>query len=325
MDEKYQLMLVDYGVRIITALVIYIVGKWIAKIITGLVKKTMEKRNIDTALVSFAGNVLYFFLVVVVIVAAITQLGVQTTSLIAMIGAGTLAIGLSLQGSLANLASGVLIVILKPFRIGDVIDAAGAVGSVEDIQLLSTRLKTPDNRVIHIPNGSIMGGPITNITANDTRRVDMVFGIGYDDDVRKTKRILEEIINADDRVLEDPAPVIVLSELADSSVNFNVRPWVNKADYWAVLFDTTESVKLRFDAEGITIPYPQTDVHLHISRRRLIRRTLPLFSTLAPLAARAAGGAFFVLLPAFRTGTRVCSLAKRQSSEKNLLILPVNG
>jgi small conductance mechanosensitive channel len=134
---------------------------------------------------------------------------------------------------------------------------------VEDIQLLSTKLKTPDNRVIHIPNGSVMGGPIINITANDTRRVDMVFGIGYDDDVRKAKSLLEEIIKADERVLEDPAPVIVLSELADSSVNFNVRPWVNKADYWGVLFDTTEAVKLRFDAEGISIPYPQTDVHVH--------------------------------------------------------------
>jgi small conductance mechanosensitive channel len=201
-----------------------------------------------------------------VLIAALSHLGIDTTSLVALLGAAGLAVGLSLQDSLGNFAAGVMIIVFKPFKKGDFIDAGGAMGTVDAISIFTTIMTTPDNKEIIIPNGSIIGGNITNYSARPTRRVDMVFGISYDDDLQKAKAILQEIIAADSRVLSEPAPVVTLGELADSSVNFLVRPWVNAADYWGVMWDTTEQVKLRFDAEGISIPFPQMDVHLQTSK-----------------------------------------------------------
>jgi small conductance mechanosensitive channel len=200
---------------------------------------------------------------VFVIIAAINTLGVQTTSFIAVIGAAGLAIGFALQGSLANFASGVMLIIFRPFKAGDFVEAGGTSGAVEAIHIFNTVLKTPDNKKVIIPNSKVTGDNIVNYSAKDTRRVDLVFGIGYEDDIRKAKQTLEQIVASDERVLKDPAPTIAVSELGDSSVNFVVRPWVNTADYWSVYFDLTEKVKLTFDDQGISIPFPQTDVHLH--------------------------------------------------------------
>lgn len=255
--------ILSWVIRIVGAIVVWVVGKWASRKISNLLRTQMERREVDSVLVSFAGNATYFVLLILVMIMALSTLGIQTASLIAAVGAATLAIGLALQGSLANLASGVLIVILKPFKIGDFIMAGGTSGIVEDIQLLSTTLRSPDNKEIHIPNGSVMGGAITNISARETRRVDLVFGISYGDDIDKAKEILTDILAQDERILDDPAPQIALSELGDSSVNFVVRPWVKAADYWAVNFETTEAVKKRFDAAGISIPFPQRDVHIY--------------------------------------------------------------
>jgi small conductance mechanosensitive channel len=181
--------------------------------------------------------------------------------LIALIGAAGLAVGLSLQSTLQNLAAGVMLIIFRPFKAGDFIDAGGVVGTVENIQIFNTVMRTGDNREIIVPNGGIFGGTITNYSARETRRVDMVFGIGYDDDIRKAKEVIKGILDADTRILKDPAPLIAVGELADSSVNFNVRPWCKSGDYWDVYFDTHEKIKLTFDEQGISIPYPQMDVH----------------------------------------------------------------
>ncbi len=260
--EKGIDFLTTYGIQILIALIIFIVGRWVAKVVTGGIRKMMEKRNVDPALVSFGSNLIYTILLVFVVIAAIDKIGVQTTSLVAVIGAAGLAIGLALQGSLANFASGVLIIIFRPFKIGDFIDAGGATGVVEEIGILVTILKTPDNKKIIAPNSAIMSGVITNVTANDTRRVDMVFGVSYTDDLEKVKSVLEEIIASDERILKDPEPQVVVAEHGDSSVNFKVRPWVATADYWGVYFDMHMKVKVRFDQEGISIPFPQRDVHL---------------------------------------------------------------
>lgn len=205
----------------------------------------------------------YIALLVFVVLAALGQLGIQTTSFIAVIGAAGLAIGLALQGSLSNFAAGFLMIIFRPFKVGDVIEGAGVTGVVETIQVFTTQLKTPDNRTVIIPNASLTAGNITNWTVKGTRRVDLVMGIGYDDDIDKAKKIMADILAKDERVLKDPAPKIALVELADSSVNFVVRPWVKVEDYWDVYFDTTENIKKSFDAEGISIPYPQRDVHVY--------------------------------------------------------------
>lgn len=251
-----------YGVRIIGALVIFIVGKWLAGLLTGVVKRLMKNANVDETLLTFLGNLAYALLLTFVVLAAISQLGVNTTSFIAVLGAAGLAIGLALQGSLSNLGAGVLLIIFKPFKIGDVVEAGGALGAVEELNIFTTQLKTPDNKVVIIPNSNIMGGNITNYSAKDTRRVDLVFGVGYSDDLKKVKEELVNILNEDERVLKDPAPVVAVSELADSSVNFVVRPWVRSADYWGVYFDLHERVKRRFDEQGISIPFPQRDVHV---------------------------------------------------------------
>jgi small conductance mechanosensitive channel len=251
-----------WGLKILLALIIFYVGRMVVGIIVKSIRKLLLARQMDEILVSFLTSIIRWVLLLFVIVAALSQLGINTTSLVALLGAAGLAIGLSLQSSLSNFASGVMLIIFRPFTKGDFVEAGGATGVVESISIFTTTMTTPDNKEVIVPNGSILGNNITNYSARDTRRVDMVFGISYDDDIRRARQLLEEIVAADDRVLTEPEPVIALSELADSSVNFIVRPWVNTADYWSLLWDTTEAVKLKFDEAGISIPYPQMDVHL---------------------------------------------------------------
>ncbi len=261
--EKIYGLLAVYGIKIIAAITILIIGKWIANFFRKLINKILAKRQLDPALRSFVASLIYYVLLVFIVLAALSQLGIQTTSFIAVIGAAGLAIGLALQGSLANFAAGFLIIIFRPFKTGDYIEGAGTAGTVEEIEIFTTQLKTPDNKTVIIPNASITSGNIVNYSTKGTRRVDMVFGISYEDDIDKAKKILQAIIAEDDRVLKDPEPLIALAELGDSSVNFYVRPWTKSDDYWSFLFDTTEKVKKRFDAEGISIPYPQRDVHVY--------------------------------------------------------------
>ena len=255
--------MINFGVNIVIAAIILVVGIWLAKRLKGWAAKIMEGRGMDIMLATFLSSIIHILLVVFVVIAALGQLGIQTTSLIAVVGAAGLAIGLALQSSLANFASGVMIIALRPFKVGDFVEAGGISGVVEGIQIFSTQMRTGDNKSIIVPNGSITSSTITNYSAKDTRRVDMVFGISYDDDIKTAKQVLQDLVKADDRILDDPAPVIAVSELADNSVNFIVRPWVNTADYWNVYWDMTEAVKQRFDAEGLHIPYPQRDVHLY--------------------------------------------------------------
>ncbi len=250
-----------YGFRLIGAILIFYIGKIVARFLTNFSKKAMQKASVDDTITKFAGNVIYSGLMVFIILAALSKLGINTNSFIAILGAAGLAVGLAFQGTLSNVGAGVLLVFFRPFNVGDFINAAGESGSVEEINLFSTLLKTGDNKQIIIPNSAIIGGNITNFSKKETRRVDFTFGIGYDDDLKLAKETLEEIINADERVLKDPAPFVAVSELADSSVNFVVRAWVKSADYWGVYFDTIEKVKLTFDEKNISIPYPQMDIH----------------------------------------------------------------
>jgi small conductance mechanosensitive channel len=253
---------IPWGLKIILAVVIFYIGRIVVSVVIKVVKKLMQARAMDAILISFLTSILRLVLLLFVVIAALSQLGIDTTSLVALLGAAGLAIGLSLQGSLSNLASGVMLIIFRPFTKGDFVEAGGATGVIEKINIFTTTMTTPDNKEVIIPNGAILGSNITNFSARPTRRVDMVFGISYDDDIRKTKQVLEDILAADERILKDPAPVVALGALADSSVNFLVRPWVKTEDYWKVFWDTTETVKLRFDAEDITIPYPQMDMHM---------------------------------------------------------------
>jgi len=256
-------LLVTFGLRLLAAAAIFIIGRWIAKMLTNVAKRMMSKAQVEDTLSRFLGNIIYTVLLAVVIISTINQLGIETTSLLAVLGAAGLAVGLALQGSLSNFASGVLIVAFKPYKVGDFIEAGGVSGSVEEVQIFTTVLKSPDNKKIIVPNSQVMAAEIVNYSANDTRRVDLVAGCGYDDDLDKVRRILNDIVSSDDRVLADPAPTIAISELADSSVNFVVRPWVKGADYWGVYFDLTEQIKKRFDTDGVSIPYPQRDVHVY--------------------------------------------------------------
>ena len=258
-------ILAVYGLKAIAAIAIFIVGKIIAKLVKAGIAKTMAKAGSDPILISFTTNMVYAALLAFIIIAALGQLGIQTTSFIAILGAAGLAIGLALQGSLANFAAGVLMIILRPFKQGDFIEGGGVSGVVEEVRIFNTIMRTGDNKTIIIPNGSLMNDNIINYSSKPTRRLDLVIGIGYDDDIKKAKNVLNELMQHDDRILKDPAPVIGLLELADSSVNFAVRPWVKSDDYWNVHFDLLESIKLRFDKDGISIPYPQQDLHLHNS------------------------------------------------------------
>ena len=251
-----------YAFSLIMAILVFIVGKWIARKITNLLVTVLKKVNgMDHTLVRFLENIVYYILMIVVILTALSELGIETTSFLAILGAAGLAIGLALKDSLGNFASGVMIILFKPFKVGDVVNAAGVTGSVKEVGIFNSVFITPDNQKIIVPNGAITSGSITNINANDTRRVDLVVGIGYDDDIKKAKEILNRIIESDERVLIEKGITVAVSELADSSVNFVVRAWVNTPDYWAVKFDLTENIKITFDNEGISIPYPQQDVH----------------------------------------------------------------
>ena len=256
-------LLMPWAIRIGVALAIFIVGRWIARWLTNMVRKVMAKSSMDEMLINFLGNIVYMVLLLAVVMAALDHLGIQTTSLLAVFGAAGLAIGLALKDSLSNFSSGVMIILFRPFKVGDFVEAGGATGVIEEVRIFATIMKTGDNREIIVPNSQIYSGTIVNYSAKDTRRIDLVFGIGYDDDIAKAKQIMDDIMKQDDRILSDPAPAVAVGELADSSVNFNVRPWVNSGDYWPVRGDLLEKIKLAFDANGISIPYPQQDVYMH--------------------------------------------------------------
>jgi small conductance mechanosensitive channel len=255
-------LITQFGFNIIVAIVIFIVGQWIAKLLKKLLQKVMTSRNVDVTVVDFVGTVVYVILLIFVILAAIGKLGVPTASMVAIVGAAGLAVGFALQGSLANFAAGILLIVFRPVKVGDFIEGAGVSGVVEKVAIFTTQLKTPDNKTVIIPNAQLTAGNITNYTEKDTRRVDLVIGVSYSDDIDKVRGLINDELSKDDRILPDPAPMIVVAELADSSVNFAVRPWVKPEDYWSVYFDLTENLKKRFDAEGVTIPFPQHDVHL---------------------------------------------------------------
>jgi len=251
------------GPNLIAALLILVVGRWLVKWVTILIRKALNKTGMDVTLVRFLEKLLYYTLLVAVLIAAADQVGIKTTSFLAILGAAGLAVGLALKDSLSNFASGVMLILFKPFKVDDVVTVAGVTGKVLRIDIFSSVLLTPDNQKIIIPNSSITGGIITNITANPTRRIDLVIGISYDDDLRKAKEVLENIIKADARILTDPAPSVVLGELGASSVDLFVRPWVNSSDFWGVRCDLIEKIKLTFDEQNISFPFPQQDVHLY--------------------------------------------------------------
>jgi small conductance mechanosensitive channel len=254
---------ITYGLKILLAVVVLIIGLWIIKAILNAMGKNMEKRDVDPTLRQFLRSLLSMLLKIMLIISVISMLGVEMTSFVAILAAAGLAVGMALSGTLQNFAGGVMLVIFKPFKVGDFIDAQGYMGTVKEIQIFNTILKTPDNKTIIIPNGGLSTSSMTNFSTEPQRRVDFTFGIGYSDDIDKAKKVIEGLIAADDRILKDPAPFIAVSELADSSVNFAVRVWADAANYWGIFFDMTENVKKTFDKEGISIPFPQTDVHVH--------------------------------------------------------------
>ena len=261
--ETLNAIVLPWAIKIVFALAIFIVGRMLAKSITSLVRKVMQKSNMDEALVKFLGGIIYTVLLVAVILAAIDTLGVNVTSLLAILGAAGLAVGLALKDSLSNFAAGVMIMIFRPFKIGDFVTTGGVSGVVDEIGLFCVLMHTGDNQRIIIPNSAVYGNTITNTSALPTRRIDLVIGISYDDNIGTAKQIIEGIIGADERILADPAPVIAVSELADSSVNLVVRPWVSTADYWAVRFHLLETIKVKLEEGGISIPFPQRDVHIY--------------------------------------------------------------
>ena len=260
--QKVYEYLAQYGLKVIAALIILLVGRWLAKFISRLIERALIKSHVDKTLAKFAKNLSHIGLLIFVVIAAVASLGVETTQFAVVVGAAGLAIGLALQGSLSNFASGFLMIIFRPFKVGDFIEAAGVKGTVKEIQIFNTIVNTADNIRAIIPNSQITGGNVLNYTINGTRRVDLVVGISYEDDLKKAKQVIEKVLAEDDRVLKDPNPTVAVLELGDSSVNFVVRPWVKSADYWDTYFDITAKVKLALDASGITIPFPQRDVHI---------------------------------------------------------------
>jgi len=260
--DKIIALIQDYGLPLVWAIIIFILGRIVARVISNGIGRMMIKGKVDETLVKFAKSLIYIAIMAFVIMAALDKLGVVTTSFAAIIAAAGLAIGLSLQGTLGNFAAGIMLILFRPFKVGDFVDAGGVSGVIEEIQIFSTKMKTGDNKEIIVPNGSIMGGNITNFSAKETRRIDLVIGVGYGDDLKKVRSALEEVLNKNESVLKDPAPTIGLLELGDSSVNFAVRPWVKTGDYWPTLFALQEEIKTRFDQEGISIPYPQRDLHI---------------------------------------------------------------
>ena len=252
-----------WGPKLLGAIAVWVIGMWIARAIRSAVRRTLMRTKSDEMLANFIANLVHIALKVLVVIFVLGTLGIPTTGFAAIIAAAGFAIGFALQGSLGNFAAGVMVMIFKPFKVGDYIEGAGHAGTVESVGIFATIMKTPDNKRIIIPNGELTASSLVNYSANPTRRVDLVFGIGYSDDIDKARSVMHEIITADSRILKDPEPTIAVSELADSSVNFVCRPWVKVEDYWGVLFDVTEKVKKEFDKQGISIPFPQQDVHMH--------------------------------------------------------------
>jgi small conductance mechanosensitive channel len=255
--------LISHGPSLVIAIIILLIGRWLAMWFASIARRAMTKGNVEVTLAGFLSTIIYYALLAAVVLAAADKIGIKTTSFIAIFGAAGLAVGLALKDSLGNFASGVMIILFGPFRVGDYVTAGGVSGTVRQIDIFSTIIMTPDNQKIIVPNSGITSGVITNVNAEPTRRIDLVVGIGYDDDIREAKKILEDLIKADSRILTETAPQIAVSELADSCVNIVVRPWVNTADYWDVRLELTEKIKLTFDEKGISFPYPQQDVHMH--------------------------------------------------------------
>jgi len=255
--------LIATGPNILFALAILVIGRWLVKLISLFVRKAFVKAGMDETLIRFLEKLIYYTLLVAVILAAADQVGIKTTSFLAILGAAGLAVGLALKDSLSNFASGVMLILFKPFKVGDAVTAAGISGSVVRIDIFNSVINTWDNQKIIIPNSKITSDIITNINANPTRRIDLVIGISYDDDVSEAKNILEQLVKDDSRILTDPAPKIALAEFADSSLNLVVRPWVKTGEYWDVRFDLIDNIKRSFDERNITIPYPQQDVHMY--------------------------------------------------------------
>ncbi len=264
--NEYQKLLEMYAlpwaIKIVAAIAIFIIGRIVARLIVKAVKKIMIKANIDETLRDFLGNIIQTILTIVIVIAALEQLGINTSSVLAIFAAAGLAIGLAFKDSLSNFAAGIMVILFKPFKLGDYIEAAGISGVVESIRIFNTVMRTGDNREITVPNAQIYGGIITNYSARDTRRIDLVIGIGYNDNIGTAKNIIETIINQDKRILNDPEATIMVLELGASSVDIAVRPWVNSADYWAVRADLLQTIKETFDSSGISIPYPQQDIHM---------------------------------------------------------------
>ncbi len=265
--DEYKELLINlaaaYGGKLALALLTLVIGLWIIRHLTRGFEKAMQVAKVDKTLAIFLEKLASVVLKVLLLISVASMIGIETTSFIAVFGAAGLAIGLALQGSLANFAGGVLILLFKPYRVGDWIEAQGYAGTVQEIQIFNTILHTGDKKTIIIPNGNLSNGNIVNYSLSPVRRVDMVFGISYGDDLRQAKAVLKRLVSEDARILRDPETQVVLSALAESSVNFTVRAWVNSADYWPVLFEMQEKVKLTFDQEGISIPFPQRDVHVH--------------------------------------------------------------
>ena len=256
-------LITDWGLKVLGALVVLIVGRMIAKSIRKAVRKGLERGKMDPTLVPFVSSLVYYMVMAFVLIAVLGMVGIQTASMIAVLGAAGLALGLALQGTLSNFASGVMLLVFRPFKLGDYIDAAGTAGTVDSIGIFSTTLNTPDNVRIVMPNSTVWGQTIKNYATNPTRRVDLVMGISYDDDIGAAIDTINKVLGNEPRLLQDPAPTVAVAELADSSVNIVVRPWCKKEDYWGVFFDLTRALKEQLEAGGCSIPYPQTDVHLH--------------------------------------------------------------
>jgi small conductance mechanosensitive channel len=259
-SETLMPLLTDWAIKLLLALAIFIIGKWVSKRVTNIIRKLMERAELDSMLVDFLCNIVYALLLAAVVLAALDSLGVAVTSLLAILGAAGLAVGLALKDSLGNFASGVMLIIFRPFRDGDFVEVAGVSGSVDEVKIFHTVLTTPDNKVVIIPNGQVGAAPITNYSALDQRRIDMVFGVGYDDDLKVARQVLTDICAKHPLVLDDPATQIFLGE---SSVDFACRPWSKTDDYWTVYGDIMEQAKTELEAAGCSIPYPQRDVHVY--------------------------------------------------------------
>ena len=268
--QKVYEYLAEYGLRILGALIIFLIGRWLAKIASQWIEKALTKSRLDKTLVKFIKNLSYIVMLVLVAMAAVKPIGIETAQFAVALGAAGLAIGLALQGSLSNFASGFLMIIFHPFKVGDFIEAAGIKGTVKEIQIFNTIINTPDNIRVIIPNSKITNDNISNYTVTGTRRVDLVIGVSYEDDLKKAKSIIENVLTSDQRILKDPEPKVAVSELADSSVNFVVRPWVNSTDYWDVYFEMTSKIKLALDENDITIPFPQRDIDIKNGTQKTI-------------------------------------------------------